>query len=120
MLIGGYISGPGTDDGKVLALAIGPSLTNADVPGALQDPTLELFDGNGNSIAFNDNWQDTAGDEILATGLAPTQDAESAILTSQVAGNYKFILRGINKTMGIGLEAAYTRPNTTVAAPSHH
>ena len=120
VLIGGYISGPGTDDGKVLARAIGPSLTDADVPGALQDPTLELFDGNGNSIAFNDNWQDTAGDEILATGLAPTQDAESAILTSQVAGNYTFIVRGINNTTGIGLVEAYHLPNTPVAAPSHH
>ena len=117
VLIGGYISGPGTNDGKVLIRAIGPSLTDADVPGALQDPTLELFDGNGNSIAFNDNWKDTASDEILATGLAPTLDAESAILTAQAAGNYTFIVRGINTTTGIGLVEAYHIPNTLPTAP---
>jgi len=119
VMIGGFISGPGTNDGKVLLRGIGPSLTDADVPGALADPTLELFDGNGDSISFNDNWQDTAGDEILATGLAPTQDAESAILTTQVAGNYTFIMRGAGNTTGIGLVEAYHLPNAPAAAPRH-
>jgi hypothetical protein len=119
VLIGGFISGPGTNDGKILVRAIGPSLTDADVPGALADPTVELFNGNGDSIDFNDNWQDTAGDEILATGLAPTREAESAILTTQVAGNYTFIVRGVDNTTGIGLVEAYHLPNTTSAAPRH-
>jgi len=119
VLIGGFISGPGTDDGKVLMRALGPSLTDADVPGALPDPTMELFNGNGDSIAFNDNWQDTAADEILATGLAPSFDAESAILTSQVAGNYTFIVRGAANLTGIGLVEAYHLPATPAAAPRH-
>ena len=113
VLIGGYISGPGTNDGKVLLRAIGPSLVNAGVPGSLQDPTLELFDGNGASIFFNDNWQDTQADEILATGLAPTDPAESAILVAQAAGNFTAIVRGVNDTTGIGLVEAYHLPNPT-------
>ncbi|MEO6969868.1 MAG: putative Ig domain-containing protein [Chthoniobacterales bacterium] len=119
VLIGGFISGPGSNDGKVLVRGLGPSLSNAQVPGALADPTLELFDGNGNSIAFNDNWQDTAGAEILATGLAPTDPSESAILTTQVAGNYTFIERGINDTTGVGLVEAYHLPATPAGARTH-
>lgn len=112
VMIGGFITGPGTDDGKILVRAIGPSLMDADVPGALMDPTLEVFNGNGDSIGFNDNWQDTAGDEILATGLAPSNSAESAMLFVQVAGNYTVVVRGVNNTAGIGLVEAYHLSDT--------
>jgi hypothetical protein len=119
VMIGGFISGPGTNDGKVLMRALGPSLIDANVPGALADPTVELFNGDGDSIDFNDNWQDTAGDEILATGLAPSKDAESAILITQVAGNYTFVVRGVNNTTGVALVEAYHLPNPPAAAPRH-
>lgn len=112
VMIGGFISGPGTDDGKILVRAIGPSLMDADVPDPLMDPTLEVFDGNGDSIGFNDNWQDTAGDEILATGLAPTQSAESAMLFVQVAGTYTVVVRGVDNSSGIGLVEAYHLADT--------
>ncbi|HEY3663744.1 MAG TPA: hypothetical protein VGL24_11370 [Chthoniobacterales bacterium] len=113
VLIGGLISGPGTDDGKILVRAIGPSLTDAGVSGALMDPTLEVFNGDGDSIGFNDNWQDTARDEIIATGLAPTDTAESAMLFVQVAGSYTVIVRGVDDSMGIALVEAYHLPATT-------
>ncbi len=80
---------------------------DADVPGPLMDPTLEVFNGNGDSIGFNDDWEDTAGDEILATGLAPSQSAESAMLFVQVAGSYTVVVRGVDNTTGIGLVEAY-------------
>lgn len=115
VMIGGFITGPGTDDGKILVRAIGPSLMDADVPGALMDPTLEVFNGNGDSIGFNDDWQDTAGDEILATGLAPSQSAESAMLFVQVAGSYTVVVRGVDNTSGIALVEAYHLPNPTDA-----
>jgi hypothetical protein len=112
VLIGGFISGPGSDDGKVLMRAIGPSLTDAGVSSALQNPTLELFDANGDSIAFNDNWQDTAGDEIVGTGLAPSNSSESAILSALVAGSYTIIVRGVDDSAGVALVEAYHLPNT--------
>lgn len=115
VLIGGFISGPGSDDGKVLMRAIGPSLANAGVSGALEDPTLELFDANGDSVAFNNNWQDTAGDEIVGTGLAPSEDAESAILTTQLAGAYTVIVRGANDSSGVALVEAYHLSDTAPA-----
>src|SRR3984893_12694460 len=55
--IGGFIIN-GTDPKKVILRAIGPSLTAYGVPGALQDPTLELHDNTGAMIAFDDNWKD--------------------------------------------------------------
>ncbi len=115
VLIGGFISGPGTDDGKILVRAIGPSLTDAGVNGALMDPTLEVFDENGDSIGFDDNWQDSAGDEILATGLAPSDSAESAMLFVQVAGSYTVVVRGVDNSSGIALVEAYHLSETPAA-----
>ena len=87
--------------------AIGPSLTQRGVPNALQDPTLDLHDGNGAIIASNDNWKDTQQSEIQATGLAPSDDRESAILATLVQGNYTAIVRGKNNTTGVGLVEVY-------------
>jgi len=56
VMIGGIIV-TGGDPANTIVRAIGPSLP---VSGALADPTLELFDGNGMSIASNDNWKDSA------------------------------------------------------------
>ena len=47
VMIGGIII-TGTDPVKVVARATGPSLGNSGVAGALQDPTLEVHDANGN------------------------------------------------------------------------
>ena len=56
VMIAGFIVGNG--DKPILALrAVGPSLTNQGIAGALQDPTLELRDNNGALIASNDNWK---------------------------------------------------------------
>ena len=51
-----------------------------------EDPTLELFDGEGTSIATNDNWRDTQENEIAATGVPPTDDRESAIVRDPYSG----------------------------------
>ena len=106
VMIGGIIVGPSTAAATmVLVRAIGPSLSS--VPNALQDPTLELHDGNGNLIAFNDNWRDTQQAAIEATGIAPTADAESAILETVAPGNYTAIVRGAGNTTGVGLVEVY-------------
>jgi hypothetical protein len=54
VMIGGAII-VGSAPARVLLRAIGPSLTNFGVGNALQDPTLELHDGNGALMASNDN-----------------------------------------------------------------
>jgi hypothetical protein len=109
LLIGGFISGPiGRMPIKVLIRALGPSLTAFGVAGALQDPLLELHDANG-TLVMNDNWKDaTEAAEILAT-LPPTNDRESAMITTLPAGNsgYTVVLRGANGTTGVALLEIY-------------
>jgi hypothetical protein len=110
VMIGGVIV-VGAAPQRVIVRAIGQSLGNAGVAGALQDPTLELHDSNGDVIAFDDNWRDTQQAEIIATGLQPTNDLESAIVTtlpSSPSGiGYTAIVRGVNGTTGVALVEFY-------------
>jgi hypothetical protein len=106
-IIGGGLGANGGGSVKVLIRGLGPSLAQFQVPNTLSDPTLELHDGNGAIIASNDNWKDTQQSAIQATGLAPSDDRESAILTILTKGGYTAILRGKNNTTGIALIEAY-------------
>ncbi len=107
VMIGGFIV-LGTDPEEVIVRAIGPSLTALGVAGALADPTLELIDGNGGLVMANDNWRDNQETEISATGLAPTDDAEAAIVQTLPAGAaYTAIVRGTSATTGIALVEVY-------------
>ena len=96
--------------------AIGPSLASVGVPGVLSDPALELHNASGAIIATNDNWQTTQLGgvitsnqvaEIQASGLAPTNAAESAILATLNPGDYTAIVSGVNNASGVGLMEAY-------------
>ena len=102
-LIGGMIA-TGAAGKRVILRAIGPSLTGLGVPGALANPTLELFQGN--TLLFsNDDWQNsTQQAEIANSGLAPSNAAESAIIWTLTPGQgYTAVVRGINGTTGIGV-----------------
>jgi hypothetical protein len=102
VVIGGLIVGSGANP-EILARGIGPSLANAGILNPLLDPVLELHDGNGGLIAENNDWQDTQPELIAATGLAPTDSREAAILTWPAPGNYTTILQGNNGTTGVAL-----------------
>ncbi|HEY3662412.1 MAG TPA: hypothetical protein VGL24_04600 [Chthoniobacterales bacterium] len=104
-MIGGFIVLDTGTTTTVLVRAIGPSLTG--VSNAMADPTLELHDGNGATLASNDNWKDTQQTEIQATGLAPTKDKESAILKTLSAGAYTAVVLGKDNSTGVGLIEAY-------------
>jgi hypothetical protein len=49
--------------------------------------------------------------EIQNTGLAPSDDRESAILMTLPSGNYTSIVRGFNRSTGIALAEAYKLDN---------
>ena len=74
-------------------------------------PTIELHDGNGALMNFNDNWRDSQQAEIQAKGLAPTDDLESAILATLSPGGYTVIVRGKNNMTGVALIEAYQLGN---------
>jgi hypothetical protein len=106
-LIAGFIVGTNTSSlAATVVRAIGPSLTALGVAGALQDPLLELHDSNGGLIASNDNWKEHQG-VIQASGLAPTDDRESAILAELAPGAYTAIVRGAHSTTGIAVIQVY-------------
>jgi hypothetical protein len=111
VMIGGFIAGPSTGTlAKVLLRALGPSLAKAGVAGALQDTILELHDSNGVVLATNDNWKENQQVDIKATGIPPTDDRESAIVTSLAPGNYTAIVRGKGSATGVGLVEVYNLP----------
>ena len=106
-LIGGFIAGNLTGNTKVLVRAIGPSLSS-QLANTLQDPTLSLHDSNGAAIASNDNWKDSSQQaEIQATGIAPSDDRESAVLATVAPAGYTAIVRGNNDTIGVGVVEIY-------------
>lgn len=108
VMIGGFIlGGDGRLNNQVLVRALGPSLAGSGVSNPLQDPALELHDANGTLIATNDNWQDTQATAIEATGLAPKDPREAAILETLSAGSYTAVVTGTNATTGVALVEVY-------------
>jgi hypothetical protein len=107
LIAGTIVSGNGSTN--VLFRALGPSLTQFGVPNALQDTTLELHDGQGNTVATNDNWQDdpVQAAAIQGTGIPPTDPREAAILRSLTPGAYTAIVRGNSNTTGVSVVEAY-------------
>jgi hypothetical protein len=112
-MIGGFIVV--TQPTRVIIRAIGPSLSQFGVPDALANPQLELHDTT-NLIGQNNDWQTTqiggiiTADqvaEIQASQLAPTNQAESAIIATLPPGTYTAIVRGVSSTTGNALVEVY-------------
>jgi hypothetical protein len=101
----------GTQPKKVVIRAMGPSLP---VAGALADPTIELRDSTGALIVSNDNWRSRQEAEIIATGIPPSNDLESAIMATLPAygSAYTAIVRGAGNGTGIGLVEVYDLDRT--------
>jgi len=108
VLIGGFI----TDFSRIVIRGIGPSLKPYSFSNVVSDPTLELHNQAGAQIAFNDNWKDNQSQAavIQEAGLAPVDDAESAIEfhDSSVNTSTTAVLQGKDQTTGIGVVEAYT------------
>jgi len=111
--IGGFII-TGSAPKHVLLRAIGPSITS--VSGVLADPVLELH-GPGVATITNDNWQDdpVQAAAIIATGIPPTNNLESAIDATLLPGAYTAIVRGQNNTSGIALFEVYDLSQAVLA-----
>jgi len=124
-LIGGFIVTASTGSGqahstrsgqagnsskKVIVRAIGPSLALGGTPlaGRLGDPTLELRDNTGALISSNNDWtQSPQAQEIMESGLAPSDAHEAALIATLAPGSYTAVLRGAGNTTGIGVVEVY-------------
>jgi autotransporter-associated beta strand protein len=113
--IAGFIIS-GTASKHLLLRAIGPSIPGSSF-GVLADPVLELHDPGTLTTITNDNWMDDPVQmaAILATGLAPTNNLESAIDTTLNPGSYTAVVRGKNNTSGIGLIEVYDLSHAVLA-----
>lgn len=111
VMIGGFIlGGTSINPAKVVVRAIGPSLAQAGIGGPLDNPTLSLFDSNGQIVGSNDNWADDANQatQLQALNLAPQSPAESALVATLPPGQYTAVVAGQNGGTGIGLIEVYS------------
>jgi hypothetical protein len=110
VMIGGFaLGGSSINPAKVVVRALGPSLAQAGINNPLSDPTLQLFDSNGQSIAFNNNWADDPSQaaELQALNFAPVNPGESAIVATLPPGLYTAVVAGQGGGTGIGLIEVY-------------
>jgi hypothetical protein len=123
VVIGGFIV-QGSGAKRVIIRALGPELTQYGVTEPLRNPTLELYNGNGDLIASNNNWVTTIIGgvithnqirDIMNSGYAPTNGLESAIIADLPPGDYTAIVRGVNDTTGVALVEVYELNNGTIS-----
>ena len=112
VLIAGFIIS-GNQSKKFIVRALGPTLSNFGVNGALADPTIAIVNSSNVVVAFNDNWRDTHETEIAASGFAPPNDLESAIIATLAPGSYTAVVSGKNSGTGVGLVDVYQLDATT-------
>ena len=111
IVIAGFLLSDNNVSDRIVVRGLGPSLAPGSFPASavLANPTLELHDGNGVLLVANNDWQDNAvqAAELIADGLAPTNDLESGIAATLPPGLYTALLVGLNNGTGIGLVEVY-------------
>ena len=105
-IIGGFIIG-GLEATKVVIRAIGPSLVGAGIQDPLPDPVLELYDSNGSLVFANNDWRDAQSQQLSDAGLAPTNNAESAIIATLYPGSYTAMVHDAADASGVALVEVY-------------
>ena len=110
MIAGFALGGSSTNSAKVVVRALGPSLGQAGITNPLSNPTLQLFDNNGQIVATNNDWQDIPAQAaaLQALNLAPTNPSESAIMAVLPPGLYTAVEAGQGGGTGVGLIEVYT------------
>jgi hypothetical protein len=100
VLIGGIIVGPAnTPNANLLVRSLGPSLSGFGVFGVLPDPKVKVVTQNGTEVASNDDWHtNAAAIQAQAPTLAPSRNAEAALIISLAPGQYTAIVEGKNQT----------------------
>jgi hypothetical protein len=109
VLIGGFVVS-GETSKTVLIRAVGPTLGNYNVAGALMNPQLELI-SNKVVLQSNDDW---GGDSSLSTIFLrvgafalSTASRDAAMVVTLPPGNYTAQVSGVAGGTGIGLVEVY-------------
>jgi hypothetical protein len=120
-ILGGVsFGGTNTGSGRIIVRGLGPSLASSGVGNPLEDPTLELRNGNGGLLMANNDWRDDPAQaaDLIASGLAILlEPSESAIVVALPPGVYTVLLAGRNNGTGVGLVEVYDRDYWEVSGP---
>jgi hypothetical protein len=116
LIEGIIVQGPSNSTKKIVVRAIGPSLRAFGIADALANPTLGIFNSSNARIGSNDNWKTiqvggivTSSQiaEINGSGVAPSNDLESAIVANLKPGAYTAVVRGARNGVGTGVVDAF-------------
>jgi len=108
VMIGGFII-QGDAPQTVVVRARGPSLVPFGITEPLGDPVLQLYAGQS-VIAANDDWGTAANAaQIQASGFAPADPRESAILVTLPPGAYTAIVTGAGGGTGVAIVEVFAR-----------
>ena len=104
VMIGGFVI-DGVGSQAVVVRARGPSLAPFGISNALANPQLRLVRSSDQAeIASNDDWEAaTNAADVLASGFAPLNSLESAILVTLQPGAYTAIVSGVAGGTGVGI-----------------
>ncbi len=111
-LIVGFVVA-GTQSRRVLLRGVGPALTAYPVSSPVADPTLDLKDANGVTVASNDNWGDgdptTLSAAFRQAGAFPlaSGSADAALVATLAPGAYTALVSPKSGGEGIALVEAY-------------
>ena len=106
-LIGGFII-TGSAAKTVVLRALGPSLFNQGVDSFLADPVITLYDAAAHSLGWNNDWRNgTSANQIIADGLAPSDEKESALRVTLNPGAYTAVITGYGLGVGAALVEVY-------------
>jgi hypothetical protein len=111
VMIGGFVI-QGNQPQTVAIVGTGPSLAAYGIANPLANPTLTLVRASDQSVvATNDNWGSAANAaQLQASGFAPPNPLEAAILVTLQPGAYTAILSGVGGGTGTGVVAVYSTP----------
>jgi hypothetical protein len=111
VMIGGFII-QGSAPLTVVVRARGPSLAPLGIANALMNPSLTLVRSSDNTVIdVNDNWASAANAaQLTASGFAPSNSLESAILITLPPGAYTAIVTGVGGATGVGTVEVFALP----------
>lgn len=115
-VIAGFVLG-GNDSRTLLLRGVGPGLTAFGVSGALERPTLTLFDSSGASLANNAGWMRGGQAPAIrsasqSAGAFPLSEAsaDAALVAPLAAGAYTLQVSSADEKAGIALVEVYAGP----------
>jgi hypothetical protein len=104
ILIGGVILSSGTAERTFLIRALGPSL---NITGSLADPQIDVRTSDGTLVGHNNNWRDSQQQQIIATGLAPANNQEAALVLPLSGNSYTMQVSGVAGGTGVATVEVY-------------